>query len=226
MPHRKARTVAEVAEGYEQPEWYRPSRDQLNAIEVGLTDKIQGPAPEDPRESYEDTVKRMGRVGARIARVNYCMELLIANRYDAETTPDELAAYYGVARATIVSDLSEASRNVMRMTLGDDQLRKKLHGILDAVINRGMELAHAPHVTPGTQIKAGDMIVNAINTLAGIQGVSKPLKIDMTHGVSLDQLDEMRRVAKANKAAAAAAAASIEASGVAVPELPENAQEK
>jgi len=175
-----------------KPSWFRPSKDFIERQKRG-GDKLQGPAPDYPDNPEE----RLGRLGAKKLRITYLCRLLVANRWEGQYA--KVAEHYGVTPGVIEKDLAEARDRIKSLDLDDDQLRLELHLGLASARERMEELLWSPQVSHGNQVRAAEAFNSLSEQIAKLKGVAAPQKIDLSAGVSLEQLEEMRRVARANK---------------------------
>lgn len=180
---------------------HRPSADQVEREARG-GDKIEGPEPFPPDR---EELGLAGAHGAREMRIRYLMKLLAANRYGPERE-EFVAKTLNISPHTLKRDISDARRRLQEFIANDDELRDEIHNCFITLREIGLDLAlgkirdaNGKPVSHGNRIRAIEATAGVLDSLGALKGVVAPQKVDLTHGVSMEQLAEIRRIAKENE---------------------------
>lgn len=111
--------------------------------------------------------------------------LMAAGQYVTGVTRPKLAAKWGITEMAVSKLATEASRRI-RAQFEEPMLRAKLMATLDGIVSFT------------SSRKEYRTTIEAVKVLADLAGVSAPQRIEVSGGVSLEEIERARKTAEAN----------------------------
>lgn len=119
-------------------------------------------------------------------RIDAIRRLMANGRWVTGVTGLDLAKHWRVTPETVRRYAAEASRALRADESDLDDLRARNRATLETIVSEAMA---------SKDLRSA---IAAIATMADLLGLKAPTKIEASVGVSLDELDEIRRAAEAN----------------------------
>jgi hypothetical protein len=113
-----------------------------------------------------------GNRAAKAARINFIIEEMLADRWDAKTRK-ATALRFGVGKDSIRDDAAEASRRISGLTLSDDVIKARMEHALDELLDLARDAARHGDV------RAIGEGARVIGTWAAIRGVEAPKTLNV-----------------------------------------------